>query len=241
MYGTIPERLRGDGGVAALRASYRAYYFETMFLGTPPAFTCPQGSDAQPIHHLSFIDTCFMLTDAERAQLRHAWIDAVAHHPVAWLRHKAAVFRHVIGATPDPLWDPTYFAQMKGVTVAPGILADIYGGPVPELTPAQAGLSNIFSRLADTFIFRPWIYLVLNAVLVVWALWHRDEDDAVLGLIAASGLAHEAGLFLLAPSADYRYSHTMIYAAVLSTCLFVQARYGSRVVLRVDEELAPSG
>jgi len=45
-------------------------------------------------------------------------------------------------------------------------------------------------------------------------------------LIAASGLLYEGSLFFLAPSADYRYSHYLVYTSVLSTLLLIRTFVG---------------
>jgi hypothetical protein len=48
------------------------------------------------------------------------------------------------------------------------------------------------------------------------------EERLYIILIAVSGLAYEGGLFFVAPSAEYRFSHYMIYTSVLALLLLVR-------------------
>ena len=134
----------------------------------------------------------------------------------------------MIGATSDPLWDPYYFAQVRGVTVPKDALTAVYGGEIPSMSRVQAAAAWRLERLAGTVVYRPWLYLMIAVAVITWCLWRRGELTLQIALIAASGLTHEAGLFLLAPSADFRYSHYMIFATLLSGALLLRASSGAR-------------
>jgi hypothetical protein len=80
-----------------------------------------------------------------------------------------------------------------------------------------SALQDLWTRLLRTVVratpvFEPWIYLAISLLLLPLARRQRD----VLALLC-SGLVLESTLVLLAPSADYRYSHWM----VITTCLAV--------------------
>jgi hypothetical protein len=67
-----------------------------------------------------------------------------------------------------------------------------------------------------------WIYLALTPFIIGACLLSLTEERLYIILIAASGLVHEGGLFLLVASAEYRYSHYMIYTSVLALLLLAR-------------------
>jgi hypothetical protein len=226
-YASIPPRLRGTGTLDRLLGTYYSKYWEFMLNDPQPAFVCPTGEQSPVMHRLSMFEACFKLTEEESRSLMQVWKTAVIHHPVAWLSHRLSVFRHVIGFNHDDLWSPVF---MKSKTdFSKEVLAQAYGQQLPQLTELQGRAKWHFERLAERWFYRPWIYLTLSVCIIVLCVWSRTSDRLQIALIAASGLAHEAGLFLLAPSADYRYSHYMIYAAMLALMLS-SVREGSPLV-----------
>ena len=81
----------------------------------------------------------------------------------------------------------------------------------------------VLSHLSEQlFFWRPWCYLVLTVLLIGACLAFRTLERIEIALIAASGLAHEGGLFLFAAVAEFRYSHYMIYTSVLALLLFLK-------------------
>jgi hypothetical protein len=62
-------------------------------------------------------------------------------------------------------------------------------------------------------------------VMLVCFLPSFTMERAQIGLIAASGFVNEAGLFLVAPSASFRYSHYMIYTSLLASLLLIQTLF----------------
>jgi len=80
------------------------------------------------------------------------------------------------------------------------------------------------------FFWRPWCYLALTVLLIGACLAFRTPERIEIALIAASGLAHEGGLFLLAPAGEFRYSHYMIYTSGLALLLFLKTLRNKREV-----------
>jgi hypothetical protein len=64
---------------------------------------------------------------------------------------------------------------------------------------------------SKTPLLVPWVYLVLSIAFLPFALRQRD----VLALLL-SGLVMESSLLFLAHSTDYRYSHWMVLATIVS-------------------------
>jgi hypothetical protein len=96
----------------------------------------------------------------------------------------------------------------------------IYGYPTPQLTRLQLDVKWLLIQLKP--IFRPWVYLAITLFIIGACLLSLTEQRLYILLITASGLAHEGGLFFLAPSAEYRYSHYMIYTSVLALLLLAR-------------------
>jgi hypothetical protein len=84
--------------------------------------------------------------------------------------------------------------------------------PAPQ-TALGARLEAILLPMTAYPVLRPWIYGIVAAVAGVLAIRRRWWLPAC---IALSGLAHEAGLLVVAPAEDYRYSYWMIVAALIA-------------------------
>jgi len=146
-------------------------------------------------------------SDGEAASaLVRQWLGAVATHPGAWVKHRSAVAGHLLGihATPGS------FIMTRSAYDA----ADFPGlePPAPQ-TALGARLEAILSPMTAYGVLRPWIYSIVAAVAGALAFRRRWWLPAC---IALSGLAHEAGLLVVAPAEDYRYSYWMIVAALIA-------------------------
>ena len=78
----------------------------------------------------------------------------------------------------------------------------------------QRAVDGVVEDLSHTWLFRPWIYLVLTLVLLGFAVRVPYAPGLLL-----SGLGNEMSLFFLAHSPDYRYSHWMVCTTVLAGIL----------------------
>ncbi len=152
----------------------------------------------------------------DRAALALSWRYAVAAEPLAWLVHRWHVFRQLIGLDGDGLFD---FVMMRSSGSGVGDVQDhqFTAGPYRHHEALQWRLE----RLSRSALFRPWTHLVLLICLAGWLAWRRDMG---LLLLAFSGLAHEAALFVIAPSADYRYSHYMVFVTLLLVAILLTRR-----------------
>jgi hypothetical protein len=225
-YSSIPLRLREQGTLDGLLAGYHPAFWETLFEGSQPAFVCPTGKESPATHPvaLSRFDTCFEITDEEAATLKQLWLNAIVHHPVAWFRHRKAVFGYTSGANHRGLFWPVYLQQANGNSLPKQILAAFYGPHIPTLNKPQRYLKWFLDRLSRTWLYQPWVYIILSiSVMALTFLW-RGENGFEVSMIAASGLTHQIGLFLLAPSVDYRYSQYTIYVSVLSFTFLLYGR-----------------
>ena len=223
IYDRLPAQVRGSGSLENLIHTYSPENVETLVQPEHPAFR------PEPFTQNKIVVEESDLTAQDRRALTNLWLETVFHHPLAWLRHRISVFEAVAGFH-DDLWNMV-FMRPNGF---PDWVARIYGHHNPELNLFQKGVNWVLSHLSEhLFFWRPWCYLVLTVLLIGACLAFRTPERIAITLIAASGLAHEGGLFLFAPGADFRYSHYMIYTSGLALLLFLKTlRYKREATLK---------
>lgn len=142
------------------------------------------------------------------------WMDVIVNHSTAYLTHRCDVFASLVTRSPWGLWGPVFDA------VYPNDL-----GIAERPAKDSAYFAYIKLLALQSLIFVPLLYLILSAFAVlpvlVFGLRFQNQTLLVASALYGSGLAHMAGLFFLAASADFRYSHWMITTTVLATSLVV--------------------
>jgi hypothetical protein len=138
------------------------------------------------------------------ALLARNWLSVVSHHPLAYLRHRAVVYRHLIGLEEQP------------VVNFPFIVKNPWG-----YVPHPSGIRNVvvgmLDRLVPTPLFSPWIYLLIScATFVLGGVAVARGGSALPLVLSASGLLYHATFFFLAGSPNYRYSLWTMMCAVLA-------------------------
>jgi hypothetical protein len=231
-YARVPARLQSPGSLERMLEAYNPRSINTMLfdlndllilraggnpdkligLGPPPAIGCAMDKDPSVPPNNYFYTNCFELTEQERGSLIKLWSTLVIDYPLAWLSHRMALFHQLIG------WNPynSVYIEQHPVDWA----KQIYGYPTPQLTRLQIDVKRLLIHMKP--IFRPWIYLALTLFIIVTCLLSLTEERLYILLISASGLAHEGGLFFVAASAEYRFSHYMIYTSILGLLLLLR-------------------
>jgi hypothetical protein len=156
-------------------------------------------------------------TPAGRAAVARAWQRVIADNPGAYLRYRWDNFVMLLrldGAVYDnaPITNMLRFheeANFLGFDLEPGRL--------------QLALREGNRLISRTTLFDPYWYALLGVVL----LWLARRDRVVAALLL-SGLAYEAAWLVLAPTADYRYSHWMVTCTVLGGALWWADRVRKR-------------
>ena len=212
IYDRVPAQARGGGSLENLILTYNPSYASTLFLLEHPAFR------PEPFAYHKIVNEGSDLSAQDQRALRNLWLETVFHYPLAWLRHRTSVFEAVTGFNYEPA--AMVFMKPNGF---PDWVAHIYGHHNPELNVFQKGVNWVLAHLSEqTFFWRPWCYLVLTVLLIGACLAFPTLERIEIALIAASGLAHEGGLFLFAPDAVFRSSHYMIYTSVLALLLLLK-------------------
>jgi hypothetical protein len=223
IYDRVPAQAIGSGSLENLIRTYSPDNVVTLFQPEHPAFR------PEPVTQHKIVNEESPLSAQDRRALTNLWLETVFHHPLAWLRHRISVFEAVIGFQHDV----STMVVMKP-NGYPDWVARIYGHHSPELNVFQKGVNWVLSHSSEqTFFWRPWCYLVLSVLLIGVCLAFRTLERIEIALIAASGLAHECGLFLFAPEHEFRFSHYMIYTSGLALLLFLKTlAYRSEAALK---------
>ena len=192
-------------GVAEMRPLFsidygpRLYYC-TAFGGHPCVTVFRVTQDPQELHRLS-----------------QSWFSAVLHHPGAYLAHRGAFARELLRMSPGR---QIYY-------LGPGPrhpLAANY--PLPERSLA---LLAFIDRQAHSFHFAPWLYLLLNSLVLPFALVRYLRGGSVLPLLfALSGLVYLLSVVVGAITPDFRYTAWMIVCAVLGIVSLLADWYARR-------------
>ena len=150
-------------------------------------------------------------TDAQRAAVLAAWKALVFEHPVAFARHRLAVFGKQIELP---------------IGHTGGFVTQFTGGPWEEVIHHRAMHSVVqraWIRSLGAFgdLFGGSVRFYLALALALLPMCRRQRLAFVLLL---SGIAHELGLLLVAPAIDHRYSHWMVVATIVGAIILFAAR-----------------
>ncbi len=197
--------LRGtDHLYARLKAAYEPKHFIHLISDAKvhPVWDLPTGGLVPP-------------TAEVRAAIERAWKDVVTTYPWAYLKHRLAVTAAVLSiGKENKIYGIVPPRDLRWPQVAQNM------GLATSASPTQKWLTNgAHWTVKWVPIYRPWMYVVLAFVLLWFARRHRD-----IFVLLLSGLAIESTYVVLAPSADYRYSHWLVICVVLSVLTLVARR-----------------
>jgi hypothetical protein len=142
--------------------------------------------------------------------------------PLLWLRHRFAVSKYVLGWVPESSWSPV----IMGMDF-PLDLAKDYGS-IQVSTPFQNKLETVLYSLIDAWFFQAWPYFLTLTIILLVVIFRPIKANIEIICLSLSGLLHETGLMLAAPSPDFRYSHYMVFCTLLA--LLMLARPKMRIV-----------
>jgi hypothetical protein len=158
--------------------------------------------------------------EAERTAIVQAWKAIVFGHPAAYLRYRLVVFGQLVQLDGTPLGSPIYcwFTDIQQP-----FLSGVRISHLASDSRGQELAHEAMFWLGDTWMFHVGFYMILSVVLL--PLCWRDRESFAL---IASGLSGQAGLFVIAPSVDVRYSFWLIVATVLAAITIAARRLRSR-------------
>src|SRR5690606_10088419 len=104
----------------------------------------------------------FARTPDEQHALDRAWRALIANELTAYLEHRVAVFRELLGLSNAPLWSPVWNEHLGHPDQARLIDHDAVRGKV------QHRLGRAYQWLADkTWLFDPWVYAILALAFLI--------------------------------------------------------------------------
>lgn len=197
--------LRGtDHLYERLKAAYDPKHFIHLISSAKqhPVWDLPTGGDVPP-------------TAEVRAAIERAWKEVVTTYPWAYAKHRLAVTAAVLSIGKE---NKVYGIVPPRDLRWPQVAKDM--GLATSASSTQRWLTNGAHWSVKWIpIYRPWMYVVLALALLWFARRHRDVFVLLL-----SGLSIEGTYVILAPSADYRYSHWLVIGVVLTVITLVARR-----------------
>jgi hypothetical protein len=149
---------------------------------------------------------------AQREALFAARRSLMRAEPGAYVAHRWRQLYRLLGFGKTR---PSSAAYTRFVAVPEHYKALQHGARHSQL---QATLIRPVQWLSKTFVFQPYLYLILAIMLLPLAAVRRHREAT---LLLASGVLHELSLMFVTTRIEYRYSHWMIAATVLAIILLV--------------------
>lgn len=146
-----------------------------------------------------------------RNALLQTWGEEIKRNPGAYLTHRSRVFGEVLAMNERDLFAPTAFQISEGHAIYDFVrtrYADVLERCSPS--PLQAGTRDFILEATRAPLYRPWVWF--SALLLLAAILLANRPTRTMAAaVGGSALCSELMLFFIAPSADFRYSHWMIY------------------------------
>lgn len=206
LFNQLPNPLIQGRNAARLAETYNARDWQAVFKGDAPGL-----NDLQQFQ-TTFVAGYASLTPSERDAMMGAWISAIMAEPVAYLTHRVDVFGWVTGFQRYQ-WQPAILNPAGYPEDLQAIVT-----PFSQQTKLQAGLEQLFFKVSNYAPYKPWFCLIAAVLLLAYLLAMRRDQIAAIALCVAVP-AHMAGLFLFAPTPDFRYSHVIFILTGLALCL----------------------
>ncbi|MEO8703183.1 MAG: hypothetical protein ABI867_24265 [Kofleriaceae bacterium] len=187
----LREALEGTPLVARdqIQARMRAIY-------QPWSFTHLRGGDTR------IWDFCE--TAEQRAAVARAWKQILTENPAAYLQYRWDVFVLLMR------FDGGRYVNTITAFMPPHEDAALVEHDA-TYSRAQSVMASAVTPLSETLMFDPYIYLAVSLIVLGLAIGR----DRLAAAIVLSGLSYQGAWFLLAPTADYRYSQWMVTTTVL--------------------------
>jgi len=151
----------------------------------------------------------------ERMARRAAYFRLIKKDPAAFLTHRFAVMRELLGLgseVPDEPVCQTFSGtdgQIRALRIS------------DKLSSFQVHVGNALKRCSKTLLFRPWAYALLGLILFGYAL--RRKDGLVLAVLG-SGFLYQLSFLAGAAGAPFRYSIWLVVCVCVATVLVVRDR-----------------
>jgi hypothetical protein len=148
--------------------------------------------------------------------LTNAWLHAVTHHPLAYLRHRAAFAWNFLGGQNLTMW--TYNIDQPEQPVLNG-------------RPAYMAVKAVNDALSPTPLFRMgvWLAICIAAAAVGWRRRGTAAGAFAIG-VGGTGALYILSFAVLGVASDFRYGYFGVLAGIAGATALILRR----------EETAPS-
>jgi hypothetical protein len=145
------------------------------------------------------------------ADLRATWLRAILDNKAVYLRHRWSMFEQLIGFKTDNVCFP-YLSE-----TSPNPF-----GYTHNTGRVRAYVTKYFSYFKNSLLFRGFLWLLIAAGLVYFALRERLRGDfEITFVLAVSSLLYGAGYFFTAPACDFRFLWWTTISALVALIFFV--------------------
>jgi len=210
LFNQLSGLLNSTGAIEPLLKSYTPMYWREIFRSKPPSLLLPEKAIGAQIHGFE------NFSEDQLNALHTLWTQSILSEPVLWLRHRWAVSKYILGLAPDSTWSPVIMGIETPLDLEPD-----YGKFTPS-TFLQSKIEVGLNSLINDWYFQPWPYFIMSIAMLITVLFRSVTINIEVICLTFSGLLHEFGLLLAAPSPDFRYSHYMIFCTLLSLLLLVR-------------------
>jgi hypothetical protein len=146
------------------------------------------------------------MSDQDFNVLRKAWLALPFEYPQAYWRHRFHVMQTLLGWRHDDA-NPSlvFYTGVVAYKDNPKV--------VPRAVDGRVQLEAAANKFGRSVLFQGGWYLLLSLLILGVAAWRKQ---ALMGVLAGSGLFYVLPLLVLAPSSDFRYLGWMLQASLLA-------------------------
>ncbi len=129
-----------------------------------------------------------------------AWINAITHHPIAYLQHRTGFMWNFLAGSNLTMW----LIDIEDTTKI----------PFPDRT-AFVMVKNIHDALKPTPLFRAgsWLLVCMALCVVGWRRRDRPEGAYIIG-VCGSAVVYVATFYAVGVASDFRYGYWAVLASL---------------------------
>jgi hypothetical protein len=169
--------------------------------------------------------TRYLLTDAEVDTIGDTWRAAVTNSPLWYLNGRFALWRRQVGIGHTPAY-----------TRAPEVDSTVQLAQhpaLPRLAAAATDYAQIWGSGDDDdtrggVVHHAWVYLLACLLGLALVLPRFPATVRVVASLPAAAIGLQAGLFITAPSVQWRFQLLVAYAGVIVLMVMAKAGYDLR-------------
>jgi hypothetical protein len=157
---------------------------------------------------------------ARITSLERVWADAVLSHLGIYVAHRLRVFESQFGIGRSSVCYPYH----RGI--APNNLGISY-----QEKPVASEIFARINKVQDGLLFRGWLYVAVNAILLLGAVLGKSRlalNRSAILAVSASGLLYGVGYLVTSTSCDFRMAYWIVVAALVCSLAAVAALYPGR-------------